>query len=53
VFSAAMCVYFAGARAIPSALFILAAVTRQHVGADAAIGMLWIALAQFYRTMRP
>jgi len=39
-------VYVTGKSAVPVALLIFAAVLRQHVGAEAALGMLFIAIVQ-------
>jgi len=46
VATGAWAVYTAGTSALPFALLVFAAVLRQHVGPEAALGMLCIALAR-------
>jgi hypothetical protein len=45
-------VYVDGASALPFALFVIAATFRQHVGPEAALGMLCIAAAQTIALLR-
>jgi hypothetical protein len=51
--TAALLVYARGAQAIPPALLIVSAVLRQHVGPEAALGLVFLAAALSIRSLKP